>query len=476
MTTAACPRLQRRARGARARDPGAARQPPPRRPGPRATGRARSSRAARVEPTPPSIDASRSCGTSRGGSTASATRSPNSRPATSASRCARREPRSPWPHAASATTPAPSTGTSERRSPPPGALLYTLRQPIGVVGAIVPWNFPLVIASWKVAAALACGNAVLVKPAALTPLTALRLGEICAAAGVPDGCVQVLVGSGATVGRALLDHPAIAKISFTGSTEVGREVMERGAKHFKRLTLELGGKSANLIFADADLEVVGRRGRQLRVRERGPGLLRAHPRSWSSVAAYDEFVAALRERIEAIVARRSPRPGDRDGVADLRVPTRTGIGLHRGRGRRRGQASPVAGAAARAERLLPLAGVAHRRHSRDARDARGDLRPGRRPHTRSPTSARRSRSPTTASTGSRARSGRATRGRAARVARGARNRRRARSTRATRSTSRRRSAGSSRRASGASSEPRRSTRTRKRRRSIRRSDRQRRRL
>ena len=184
--------------------------------------------------------------------------------------------------------------------PAPGALLYTLRQPIGVVGAIVPWNFPLVIASWKVAAALACGNAVLVKPAALTPLTALRLGEICAAAGVPDGCVQVLVGSGATVGRALLDHPAIAKISFTGSTEVGREVMERGAKHFKRLTLELGGKSANLIFADADLEVAAEEAVNSAFANAGQDCC-ARTRILVERPAYDEFVAALRERIEAIV-------------------------------------------------------------------------------------------------------------------------------------------------------------------------------
>ena len=181
-----------------------------------------------------------------------------------------------------------------------GALHYTLRQPIGVVGAIVPWNFPLVIASWKVAAALACGNAVLVKPAALTPLTALRLGEICAAAGVPDGCVQVLVGSGATVGRALLDHPAIAKISFTGSTEVGREVMERGAKHFKRLTLELGGKSANLVFADADLEVAAAEAINSAFANAGQDCC-ARTRILVERPAYDEFVAALRQRVEAIV-------------------------------------------------------------------------------------------------------------------------------------------------------------------------------
>jgi betaine-aldehyde dehydrogenase len=134
-----------------------------------------------------------------------------------------------------------------------GAFHYTLRQPFGVVGAIVPWNFPLLLASWKLAPALAAGNAVVVKPAALTPLTAIRLEEICRECGVPDGSVQTFVGPGSILGRALVDHPEIRKISFTGSTDVGLEVYERAARHFKRLTLELGGKSANLIFADADL-------------------------------------------------------------------------------------------------------------------------------------------------------------------------------------------------------------------------------
>jgi betaine-aldehyde dehydrogenase len=140
----------------------------------------------------------------------------------------------------------------------PDALHYTVRQPFGVVAAIVPWNFPLVLASWKVAPALAAGNAIVVKPAGLTPLTAIRLAELCLEAGVPHGCVQTFVGPGAELGRALVDHPAIRKISFTGSTDVGLDVYARAARHFKRLTLELGGKSANVIFADADLPVAVR--------------------------------------------------------------------------------------------------------------------------------------------------------------------------------------------------------------------------
>jgi betaine-aldehyde dehydrogenase len=180
-----------------------------------------------------------------------------------------------------------------------GALHYTLRRPIGIVGAIVPWNFPLVLASWKAAPALACGNAVLLKPAALTPMTALRLGEICREAGVPDGCMQVLIGSGSTVGRALIEHPEVRKISFTGSTEVGREVMERGAATFKRLTLELGGKSANVIFADADIERVAREAVTSALANAGQDCC-ARTRVLVERDAHDELEGALRERIEAL--------------------------------------------------------------------------------------------------------------------------------------------------------------------------------
>jgi betaine-aldehyde dehydrogenase len=130
----------------------------------------------------------------------------------------------------------------------------TFREPLGVVGLIVPWNFPLNIASWKVAPALACGNTVVLKPAELTPLTALRLAELALEAGIPEGVVNVVAGPGRIAGQRLLEHPDVAKIAFTGSTEVGRKVMEAAAGTIKRVTLELGGKSANVVFADADLE------------------------------------------------------------------------------------------------------------------------------------------------------------------------------------------------------------------------------
>jgi betaine-aldehyde dehydrogenase len=138
--------------------------------------------------------------------------------------------------------------------PVAGGVDMTFREPLGVVGLIVPWNFPLNIASWKLGPALACGNTVVLKPAELTPLSALRLSELVRDAEIPEGVVNVLAGKGSVVGKRLVEHPDVAKIAFTGSTEVGREVMKGAAGTIKRVTLELGGKSANVIFADADLE------------------------------------------------------------------------------------------------------------------------------------------------------------------------------------------------------------------------------
>jgi acyl-CoA reductase-like NAD-dependent aldehyde dehydrogenase len=138
--------------------------------------------------------------------------------------------------------------------PVAGGIDVTFREPLGVVGLIVPWNFPLNIASWKVGPALACGNTVVLKPAELTPMTAIRLSELALTAGIPEGVLNVVVGPGRVVGERLIQHPDVAKIGFTGSTEVGVGVMRGAAETIKRVTLELGGKSANVIFADADLE------------------------------------------------------------------------------------------------------------------------------------------------------------------------------------------------------------------------------
>jgi aldehyde dehydrogenase (NAD+) len=133
-------------------------------------------------------------------------------------------------------------------------LTYTLREPVGVVAAIVPWNFPLLLAAWKIAPALACGNAVIVKPASQTPLTALALGELAIDVGFPPGVLNVITGAGSTVGQALVEHPGIDKIAFTGDTSTGRSIMRGAADTLKKITLELGGKSPNIVLADADID------------------------------------------------------------------------------------------------------------------------------------------------------------------------------------------------------------------------------
>ena len=143
---------------------------------------------------------------------------------------------------------------SGRQIPVAGGLDVTFHDPYGVVGVIVPWNFPMTIAAWAFAPALAAGNAVVLKPAELTPLTAIRLGELALEAGLPEGLFEVVTGSGSVVGRRLVEHPDVRKVVFTGSTEVGIEVAAGCARALKPVTLELGGKSANIVFADADLE------------------------------------------------------------------------------------------------------------------------------------------------------------------------------------------------------------------------------
>ena len=138
--------------------------------------------------------------------------------------------------------------------PVAGGVDATFKEPLGVVGAIVPWNFPLAITSWKVGPALAAGNTVVVKPAELTPLTALRLAELALEAGIPPGVLEVVPGTGPVAGARLVGHPGVAKVSFTGSTRVGRQVMAGASATIQRVSLELGGKSANVVFADADLD------------------------------------------------------------------------------------------------------------------------------------------------------------------------------------------------------------------------------
>jgi len=133
-------------------------------------------------------------------------------------------------------------------------LTYTLREPVGVVAAIVPWNFPLLLAAWKVAPALACGNTVILKPASQTPLTALALGEIAVEVGLPPGVLNVITGPGSRVGQAIVEHPGIDKIAFTGDTSTGKSIMRSAAESLKQITLELGGKSPNIVLPDADMD------------------------------------------------------------------------------------------------------------------------------------------------------------------------------------------------------------------------------
>ena len=137
-------------------------------------------------------------------------------------------------------------------------LTYTLREPVGVIAAIVPWNFPLLLTSWKVAPALACGNTVIIKPASQTPLTALALAEIAREAGIPPGVINIVTGPGSKVGQMIVEHPGIDKIAFTGDTSTGKQVMRGSAETLKHITLELGGKSPNIVFPDADIEAAVR--------------------------------------------------------------------------------------------------------------------------------------------------------------------------------------------------------------------------
>jgi acyl-CoA reductase-like NAD-dependent aldehyde dehydrogenase len=183
--------------------------------------------------------------------------------------------------------------------PVAGGVDMTFREPLGVVGLIVPWNFPLLIASWKVAPALAAGNTVVLKPAELTPLTALELERIALDAGLPEGVVNVVAGPGSVAGKRLVEHPDVAKIAFTGSTEVGRGIAAGAAETIKRVTLELGGKSANLVFADADLERAAQAAPPAVFGNAGQDCC-ARSRILVERSAMDSFLELLRETVEAI--------------------------------------------------------------------------------------------------------------------------------------------------------------------------------
>jgi acyl-CoA reductase-like NAD-dependent aldehyde dehydrogenase len=180
-----------------------------------------------------------------------------------------------------------------------GAFTFTLRQPLGVVGAIVPWNFPFLLASWKIAPALAAGNTVVLKPASLTPLTALRFAELTQEAGLPEGVFNVVTGPGGKVGMALVRHAGVDKIAFTGSTDVGKGIMKEAAGSLKRVSLELGGKSPNVVFADADLEAA-LRGALTGIFYNKGEVCAAGSRLLVEQRVHDEFVGKLVDRVKGL--------------------------------------------------------------------------------------------------------------------------------------------------------------------------------
>ena len=219
-----------------------------------------------------------------------------------------------------------------RQIPVAGGTDVTFHEPLGVVGVIVPWNFPMPIAGWGFAPALAAGNTVVLKPAELTPLTAIRIGELALEAGLPEHVLTVLPGKGSVVGERFVTHELVRKVCFTGSTEVGKQIMAGCAEQVKRVTLELGGKSANIVFADADIAAAAASAPYAVFDNAGQDCC-ARSRILVERSAYDEFLAGLERAVERAAG---PRPGRRvlgDGTAGLRGAADVGAGLpRRGRG------------------------------------------------------------------------------------------------------------------------------------------------
>lgn len=185
-----------------------------------------------------------------------------------------------------------------KQIPVAGGIAVTYNDPIGIVGVITPWNFPMTIASWGFAPALAAGNAVLLKPAEWTPLTSIRIGELALEAGLPEGLFQVIAGKGSVVGERFISHPKVGKIVFTGSTEVGKQVMRQAAEQVKRVTLELGGKSANIVFADADVEKAAATAPGSVFENSGQDCC-ARSRILVQASVYDQFMAGLEQSVKA---------------------------------------------------------------------------------------------------------------------------------------------------------------------------------
>jgi len=193
------------------------------------------------------------------------------------------------------------------------AFTYTLREPVGVVGAITPWNFPLMLAVWKIAPALACGNTVVIKPASNTSLSLLKFAEYAKECGLPAGVLNVVPGRGSVVGNAIVDHPGVDAIAFTGSTEVGRGLMARAAKTLKKVSLELGGKSPNIVFADSDLDAAARGALNAIFYGKGE-VCAAGSRLLVEESAHDELLAKVTDRAAKMTAGDPLHPKTRLGA------------------------------------------------------------------------------------------------------------------------------------------------------------------
>ena len=185
-----------------------------------------------------------------------------------------------------------------KQIPVAGGIAVTFNEPIGVVGVITPWNFPMTIASWGFAPALAAGNAVVLKPAEWTPLSSIKIGELALEAGLPEGLFQVIPGKGSVVGDRFLTHPKVGKVVFTGSTEVGKQVMRKAADQVKRVTLELGGKSANIVFADADVDKASASAPSSVFENAGQDCC-ARSRILVEASVYDKFMEGLEKSVKA---------------------------------------------------------------------------------------------------------------------------------------------------------------------------------
>src|SRR5438128_3946086 len=205
------------------------------------------------------------------------------------------------------------------------AFTFTLRQPVGVVGAIVPWNFPFLLASWKLAPALAAGNTVVLKPASLTPLTALKFAELSQEAGLPEGVLNVVTGPGGRAGMALVRDPRVDKIAFTGSTDVGKTIMREAAGTLKRLSLELGGKSPNIVFADADMDAAVK-GAMTGIFYNKGEVCAAGSRLFVEETAHDVFMAQLTEKVKGVKVGDPMDKSTRMGPAGSREQPEKGTG------------------------------------------------------------------------------------------------------------------------------------------------------